>query len=114
LITKHNHETDAAPISQECQRVSEVLARIGDKWRVLVVMRLSDGPRPFNELRRKIGGISQRMLAMALRVLESDGLVKRAVSRTPPRVEYELTALGYSLREPLWWRSASGRPAIWS
>ena len=78
-IPNHNHGTDAAPISQDFQRVSEVLARIGDKWRVLVVMRLSDGPRRFTELRYTIGGISQRMLSMTLRGLEHDGLVKRTV-----------------------------------
>lgn len=89
--------------------MSDVLARIGDKWRVLVVMRLSDGPRRFNELRHTIGGISQRLLSMTLRGLERDGLVKRTVSKTLSRVEYELTAMGYSLREPLWWRSASRR-----
>jgi DNA-binding HxlR family transcriptional regulator len=109
LIPNYNYGTDAAPISQDCQRVSEVLARIGDKWRVLVVMRLSDGPRRFNALRHTIGGISQRMLAMTLRGLEHDGLVKRTVCKTPHSVEYELTALGCSLREPLWWRAATGR-----
>lgn len=109
MIKKCNCGTDAARTSQDCQRVSEALARIGDKWRVLVVMRLSDGPRRFNALRNTIGGISQRMLAMTLRGLERDGLLKRTGSKTSPRVEYELTAVGYSLREPLWWRSASGR-----
>ena len=93
--------------------MSEVIARIGDKWRVLVVMRLSDGPRRFNELRYTIGGISQRLLSMTLRGLERDGLVKRTVSKTLSGVEYELTALGYWLREPLWWRSASGRSPTW-
>jgi DNA-binding HxlR family transcriptional regulator len=102
LIPEHNRDTVVAPLSQDCQRVSDVLARIGDKWSMLVVMLLSDGPRRFNELRRRIGGISQRMLTMTLRGLERDGLVKRTVyPTTPPRVDYELTALGHSLREPV-------------
>ena len=100
MIPEHNDKIDVTPLSQECQRVSEVLARIGDKWSVLALMLLSDGPRRFNELRRTIGGISQRMLTMTLRGLERDGLVKRTVYPTkPPRVEYELTELGHSLRE---------------
>jgi DNA-binding HxlR family transcriptional regulator len=109
LIRRYSDGADAAPIPQDCQRVSEVLALIGDKWRVLVVMRLSDGPRRFKALRQTIGGISQRMLTMTLRGLERDGLVKSTVSKAPVRVEYELTPVGYALREPLWWRSASGR-----
>jgi DNA-binding HxlR family transcriptional regulator len=79
-----------------------VLARIGDKWSVLVVMMLGDGPRRFNELKRMIGGISQRMLTFTLRGLERDGLVTRTIFPTiPPRVDYELTELGRSLREPI-------------
>lgn len=104
MIPGHTNETDeaVAPLSHDCRRISEVLARIGDKWTVLVVMLLSDGPRRFNELRRTIGGISQRMLTMTLRGLERDGLVKRTVyPTTPPRVDYELTALGHSLRGPV-------------
>src|SRR5688572_31998914 len=86
LIPEHNQKIEVTPRSQECQRVSEVLARIGDKWSVLVVMLLSDGPRRFNELRRTIGGISQRILTMTLRGLERDGLAKRTVYPTkPPR-----------------------------
>jgi DNA-binding HxlR family transcriptional regulator len=80
--------------------VGEVLARIGDKWSVLTVMLLRKGPRRFNELRREIGGVSQRMLTFTLRGLERDGLVTRTVFPTvPPRVDYELTPLGHSLRE---------------
>lgn len=82
--------------------MSEVLARIGDKWTVLVVELLEDGPMRFNELRRAIGAISQRMLTLTLRGLERDGLITRTVFPTiPPRVEYELTRLGRTLREPL-------------
>jgi DNA-binding HxlR family transcriptional regulator len=86
----------------DCKKVSQVLARVGDKWSVLVVMLLGDGPRRFNEIKRLIGGISQRMLTLTLRGLERDGLVTRTVFPTvPPRVDYELTALGMSLREPV-------------
>jgi len=86
----------------ECQAVAEILARIGDKWTVLVVELLTDGPMRFNELRRAIGSISQRMLTLTLRGLERDGLVRRTVFPTiPPRVDYELTKLGKTLREPL-------------
>lgn len=100
----------------ECDAISETLARIGDKWTVLVVELLADGPMRFNELRRTVGGISQRMLTLTLRGLERDGLVTRTVFPTiPPRVDYELTRLGRTLREPViaiadWARKY--RPAI--
>jgi DNA-binding HxlR family transcriptional regulator len=87
-----------------CTMVSETLARIGDKWTVLVVELLCAGRGPvrFNEIRRSIEGISQRMLTLTLRGLERDGLVTRTVHPTiPPRVDYELTKLGQSLRVPL-------------
>lgn len=88
--------------SNDCRVVGSVLARIGDKWSVLVVMTLGDGPRRFNELKRIIGGISQRMLTFTLRGLERDGLVTRTIFPTiPPRVDYELTDLGRSLRVPV-------------
>ena len=87
---------------QECQAISETLARIGDKWTVLVVELLAGRPMRFNELRHTIGNISQRMLTLTLRELERDGLVTRTVFPTiPPRVEYQLTKLGRTLREPL-------------
>lgn len=86
----------------QCQAVSSILSRIGDKWSVLVVMMLADGPKRFNELKREIGGVSQRMLTLTLRGLERDGLVSRTLFPTiPPRVDYELTELGHSLREPI-------------
>jgi DNA-binding HxlR family transcriptional regulator len=89
-------------VPEECRAVSEVLARVGDKWTVLVVTVLGDGPKRFNELRRGLGSISQRMLTLTLRGLERDGLVTRTVFPTiPPRVDYELTALGRSLLEPV-------------
>lgn len=91
--------------SPECQAVNSVLARVGDKWSVLTIVLLGDGPKRFNEVKRLVGGISQRMLTLTLRGLERDGLVTRTVYPTiPPRVEYELTPLGRSLRaavEPL-------------
>lgn len=86
----------------KCQTVSEMLSRIGDKWSVLVIMILGDGPARFSDLKRAVVGVSQRMLTLTLRALERDGLVKRSVYPTvPPRVEYELTELGQSLREPI-------------
>jgi DNA-binding HxlR family transcriptional regulator len=88
----------------DCVMVSETLARIGDKWTVLVVELLCEGRGPvrFNEIRRAIKGISQRMLTLTLRGLERDGLVTRTVHATiPARVDYELTELGRSLRVPL-------------
>jgi len=101
---RHTH------LPEDCRAVSDVLARIGDKWSVLVVTRLGNGPLRFNELRRAIGGISQRMLTLTLRGLERDGLVTRTVFPTiPPRVDYELTPLGRDLLEPV---SALGAWAI--
>ncbi|MBE7220163.1 MAG: helix-turn-helix transcriptional regulator [Caulobacteraceae bacterium] len=90
------HRADA------CRAVAPVLARVGDKWSVLIVRALGPGPRRFNDLKRDIGGISQRMLSLTLRGLERDGLVTRTVFPTvPPRVDYALTALGRSLWEPV-------------
>src|SRR5690349_4642226 len=86
----------------DCRAISGVLARIGDKWSVLIVSRLGARPMRFNELKREIGGISQRMLTLTLRNLERDGLITRTIFATiPPRVDYELTALGRSLLEPV-------------
>jgi len=88
--------------SEECPKISRVLARIGEKWSVLIIIRLTDRPRRFSELKRAIGGVSQRMLTLSLRGLERDGLVKRTVFPVvPPRVEYELTPLGRSLQGPV-------------
>jgi DNA-binding HxlR family transcriptional regulator len=65
-------------------------------------MMLSDGPKRFNELKRMINGISQRMLTLTLRGLERDGLVTRTIFPTiPPRVDYELTDLGRGLQQPV-------------
>lgn len=90
------------PTSPSCRSVNHVLARIGDKWSVLIVQILEHGPKRFNELRRDIPTISQRMLTLSLRGLERDGLVTRTVTPSiPPRVDYELTPLGHSLRGPV-------------
>ena len=89
-------------LTDECQSVSEILARVGDKWTVLVVSLLGDGPMRFSELRRAIDGISQKMLTTTLRILERDGFCTRKVFPTvPPRVEYKLTALGRDLLVPV-------------
>ena len=89
-------------VPDECRAISEVLSRVGDKWSVLVVSVLGDGAKRFNEIRRALGSISQRMLTLTLRGLERDGLVKRTVFPTiPPRVDYELTPLGCSLLTPV-------------
>jgi DNA-binding HxlR family transcriptional regulator len=86
--------------SEDCQALGSILARVGDKWTVLIVVLLGDGPKRFNEMRRMVGGISQRMLTFTLRGLERDGLVTRTVFPTkPPRVEYGLTKLGSTLWE---------------
>ena len=101
---RHTH------LPADCRAISDVLARIGDKWSVLVVTRLGEGSMRFNELRRSIGGISQRMLTLTLRGLERDGLVTRTIFPTiPPRVDYALTPLGRDLLQPV---SALGAWAI--
>jgi DNA-binding HxlR family transcriptional regulator len=90
------------PLHQDCQKVSQILARIGEKWSMLVVMLLRDGPRRFNDIKRNTAGISQQMLTRTLRGLERDGIVTRRIFPTsPPQVEYSLTALGRSMSEPV-------------
>jgi DNA-binding HxlR family transcriptional regulator len=90
------------PTNPVCRTISTLLSRIGDKWTVLVVTSLGEGSKRFNELRREIPSVSQRMLTLTLRNLERDGLVSRTVTPTiPPRVDYELTELGHSLLEPV-------------
>jgi DNA-binding HxlR family transcriptional regulator len=80
----------------------EALDRIADKWTTLIFGLLEGSPRRFSDLRRGVGGISQKMLTQTLRNLERDGLVKRTVyAQVPPRVEYELTPLGRTLSEPI-------------
>ena len=99
-----------AHLDSDCRGVATILARVGDKWSVLVIMYLGEGPKRFNELKRMIGGISQRMLTLTLRGLERDGLLTRTVFPTiPPRVDYELTDLGRGLANPV---QALGKWAI--
>ena len=86
------------PTNPVCRTISTLLSRIGDKWTVLVVTTLALSGKRFNELRREIPSVSQRMLTLTLRNLERDGLVSRAVTPSiPPRVDYALTDLGRSL-----------------
>jgi len=76
----------------------QILDRVGDKWAVLLLGLLMEGPRRFNELRRAIGGISQKMLSQTLKSLERDGLVLRhAIATVPVTVEYSVTPLGATL-----------------
>src|SRR5580700_7383684 len=89
-------------VPEDCRAASEVLARVGDKWTVLVVSTLGEGTMRFNELRRALGSISQRMLTLTLRGLERDGLITRTAFPTiPPRVDYALTPLGCDLLKPV-------------
>jgi DNA-binding HxlR family transcriptional regulator len=88
--------------SEDCRAVADVLARVGDKWSILIVALLGQGPRRFNEIKRMVGGISQRMLTLTLKGLERDGLISRTVTPSvPPRVDYALTALGCDLLKPV-------------
>lgn len=85
-----------------CCSVGDVLARLGDKWSVLVIHMLARGIMRFSELERSIGSISKRMLATTLRSLERDGYVERTVTpTTPPRVHYTLTGLGRNALTPV-------------
>ncbi|MFC0672648.1 winged helix-turn-helix transcriptional regulator [Brachybacterium hainanense] len=93
--------TEPDPYQRGCPS-RRLLDRIGDRWTVLVILTLREGPRRFSEIRRRIDGVSQKMLTQTLRALERDGLVTRTVHpEVPPRVVYELTALGRSLIGPL-------------
>ncbi|NHH83191.1 winged helix-turn-helix transcriptional regulator [Burkholderia gladioli] len=91
-----------APDAGGCLATREILDRIGDKWSLYIVATLANGPRRFNELKRGIDGISQRMLTLTLRGLERDGLITRTMYPTiPPRVDYELTDMGRTLLKPV-------------
>jgi DNA-binding HxlR family transcriptional regulator len=112
MVTSNAHPaaTDevTGPFSQSCP-TRTALDTIADRWTTLIIDLLAAGPRRFGELRRAIGGISQKMLTQTLRTLERDGLVRRTVyATTPPSVEYALTPLGRTLTEPL------GALAAWS
>ena len=90
---------DAAQPADAC-RTRVVLEIVGDKWSLLVVRNLRNGPRRFTELKKSIDGISQRMLTVTLRSLERDGILTRTVHEVmPPHVSYELTPMGVTLRE---------------
>lgn len=87
---------------EACRPIRHVLERVGDKWSLLVLYQLSMGKMRFNELRRALPNISQRMLTYSLRELERDGLVLRTViPSVPPRVDYELTPLGVTILAPV-------------
>ncbi len=108
---------DGPPSHEACQEIVDTLTRIGDKWTVMVVGALSQGGSlRYNEIHRRVHGISQRMLTLTLKGLEQDGLVRRTMYPTiPPRVEYDLTALGRTLIVPLcelrdW--AVKNRPAV--
>ncbi|MEA2865519.1 MAG: hypothetical protein QOE39_234 [Bradyrhizobium sp.] len=105
MIPEHTRVPVPPPnshLDSDCRGVASILARVGDKWSVFIIRLLGNGPRRFNELKRMVGGISQRMLTLTLRGLERDGLVTRTVFPTiPPRVDYELTDLGRGLWQPV-------------
>jgi DNA-binding HxlR family transcriptional regulator len=97
LLKPDNHEDTAA-----CDHISRMLARISDKWTLLVVRVLGHGPLRFNALRREVGEISQKVLASTLRELEENGFVSRTVTPVnPPQVEYALTDLGREFLDPV-------------
>jgi DNA-binding HxlR family transcriptional regulator len=101
-VPTSNTTVTNGPDADSCKAFGNILDRVGDKWTVLVVGFLADGPMRFNALQRAVEGVSHRMLTLTLRGLERDGLVKRtAFGTVPPRVEYELTELGYSLKPAL-------------
>jgi DNA-binding HxlR family transcriptional regulator len=86
----------------DCRGLADVLASVGDKWTIMVVGALSRGSLRYNEIQRRVSGISQRMLTMTLKRLEADGIVTRTLfPSVPPRVDYELTELGHTLRGAL-------------
>lgn len=88
--------------NDECP-IRNVVAQIGDKWSILILFSLVDGPDRFNSLKSRIEGISQRMLTQTLRDLERDGYVNRTVyAEVPVKVEYELTELGRGLSNSVW------------
>ena len=98
-VARQRHERED---QQTCDTISDLLARVGDKWSLLVVSTLGKGALRFNELRRRIGDISQKMLSSTLKALERDGMVNRSVVPTvPPQVGYELTDLGRELLVPV-------------
>lgn len=101
MVTTEESGPPISPYRADCP-TRHILDRIGDRWTVLIVVALWDGSARFSELRRRVAGISQKMLTQTLRGLERDGLVHRTVyPEVPVRVEYRLTEAGRTLREPL-------------
>ncbi len=102
MSPRHTSETNDTDPHARCRAIGAVLDVIADKWTIMVVRALANGPVRFNEMKRQIGGVSQRMLTLTLRNMERDGLVTRTIFPTiPPRVDYELTRLGHALTKPL-------------
>ncbi|WP_263385763.1 winged helix-turn-helix transcriptional regulator [Granulicella arctica] len=93
---------DGSLSATDCKGLADVLASVGDKWTIMVVGALAKGSLRYNEIQRRVSGISQRMLTMTLKRLETDGIVTRTLfPSVPPRVDYELTELGQTLRGAL-------------
>ncbi len=88
-------------ITQECD-LTYAVCKIGGRWKLLILCKLEDGKLRFSEIRKKINGITERMLTLQLREMEKEGLVKRTVyAEVPPRVDYELTEIAKELI-PIW------------
>ncbi|MBG6596010.1 helix-turn-helix transcriptional regulator [Pseudomonas aeruginosa] len=104
MSLSHKHEPREMPEPNEagCRATREILDRVGDKWSLYIIATLAKGAMRFNELKRTVDGISQRMLTLTLRALERDGLITRTMFPTiPPRVDYALTPLGETLLGPV-------------
>ena len=98
----HNSVPNGSLGPADCKGLADVLASVGDKWTIMVVGALSKGQLRYNEIQRRVSGISQRMLTLTLKRLEADGIVTRTLfPSVPPRVDYELTELGLTLRGAL-------------
>lgn len=101
MLLSHSRITGLS--DEQCVAAREAFDRVGDRWSLYIVARLRDGPVRFNELKRSVEGVSQRMLTLTLRSLERDGLITRTVYPTnPPQVEYALTQSGRAFLETIW------------
>ena len=102
-MSEANSSVPAETLSPtDCKGLADTLASVGDKWTIMVVGALSKGQLRYNEIQRRVSGISQRMLTLTLKRLEADGIVTRTLfPSVPPRVDYELTELGQTLRAAL-------------
>lgn len=101
VTTVSDPDFRADPYRADCP-TRRILDRIGDRWTVLIVGILGQGDARFSELRRRVEGVSQKMLTQTLRALERDGLVRRTLyAEVPVRVVYSLTPAGKTLLEPL-------------